>query len=224
MNSSLVSLSPAILALVCYAYLLHLILKGPIRPYLLLFINVIFLFLSTVAELGLFGTPLFAKVYYIDDLLRQLLVFILVISLVYRALTAQSSKLWLGRWLIVGATLLAVTFVSYALFHSAQGFIRPMANAVRNLSVTAMVMNLILWMLLLSSRTMDRRLLTVTSGLGLQMAGEAIGQSLRLMNRALLPLGNFVLIGSHLLCLIIWISAFRPRRRGTTGSPANGPS
>lgn len=200
-------------ALACYAYLLHLILKGQVRPYLALFLDLIVLFLTNVAELGLYSTNIYAKVFYINDLLRQAMVFILVISLVYRALTTQAGKTWLGRWLIIGASLLAAIFISYALLNSEKGFIRPMTNAVRNLSVTAMVMNLILWMLLLSSRTFDRRLLTVTSGLGVQMAGEAIGQSLRLMAKSLTPFGNFILVASHFLCLAIWISAFRQKPR-----------
>ncbi|MBN9662463.1 MAG: hypothetical protein J0H49_29960 [Acidobacteria bacterium] len=212
-------------ALACYAYLLHLILKGQVRAYLALFLNLIVLFLSNVAELSLYNTPIYAKVFYIDDLLRQALVFILVISLVYRALTTQADKIWLGRWLIIGATLLAAIFIGWALLHPDRTFIRSMTNAVRNLSVTAMVMNLILWMLLLSSRTFDRRLLTVISGLGIQMAGEAIGQSLRLMTPALTPYGNFVLILSHFLCLAIWISAFRqtPRPVRPPAPPAPPP-
>jgi hypothetical protein len=213
MSSSVLTFVLTGLAFVCYAYLLHLILKGQLRPYLALFLDLIVLFLSNVAELSLYGTDLYAKVFYINDLLRQAMVFILVISLVYRALTTHAGKRWLGRWIVIGATLLAAIFISYALLNSTHGFIRPMTNAIRNLSVTAMVMNLILWMLLLSSRTLDRRLLTVTSGLGIQMAGEAIGQSLRLMAKSLTPFGNFVLIASHFLCLAIWISAFRQKPR-----------
>ncbi|MGC4048735.1 MAG: hypothetical protein QM757_04340 [Paludibaculum sp.] len=222
MNSQVFSFVLTGSALACYAYLLHLILKGKVRPYLALLLDLIVLFLSNVAELSLYGTPVYAKVFYIDDLLRQAMVFILVISLVYRALTTQADKSWLGRWLIIGATLLAAIFISWALLHPDRTFIRSMTNAIRNLSVTAMVMNLILWMLLLSSRTLDRRLLTVTSGLGVQMAGEAIGQSLRLMAKSLTPYGNFVLILSHFLCLIIWISAFRQKPR--TALPAPPPA
>lgn len=209
MNSPLILNVLVVIALLCYAYLLHLILKGSIRPYLVLFADLIVLFLTNVAEIALYGTELYPKVFYIDDALRQLLVFILVISLVYRALTTQVDRRWLGRWLIIGATILAVIFIGFALLSSADNFARRMSNAVRNLSVVAMVMNLILWTLLLGARTFDRRLLTITSGLGLQMAGEAIGQSLRLISRDLVPFGNFVLITSHFLCLAVWIAAFR---------------
>ncbi|MGJ5815541.1 hypothetical protein [Paludibaculum fermentans] len=207
------------IAILCYAYLLHLLLKGHVRPYLALFLDLIVLFLTNVAELGLYGSTVYAKVFYIDDMFRQSMVFILVISLVYRALTSQGDKRWMGRWLIIGAAFLAVIFLSYAILYPDRTFSRSMTNVARNLSVTAMVMNLILWMLLLSSRTLDRRLLTVTSGLGVQMAGEAIGQSLRLMSRDVLFLGNFVLIVSHFLCLAIWISAFRQKPSHPT-SPA----
>ncbi|QOY85062.1 hypothetical protein [Paludibaculum fermentans] len=223
MNSDTFYFALACFALLCYAYLLHLILKGPIRPYVALFIDLIVLFLTNVAELALYGADIYPKVFYIDDMFRQAIVFILVISLVYYALTSKGDKRSLGRWLIIGATLLAAIFISYALLHSTNGFIRPMTNAVRNLSVTAMVMNLILWMLLLSSRTLDRRLLTVTSGLGVQMAGEAIGQSLRLMAKSLIPFSNFVLIASHFLCLAIWISAFRQKPRPAAPSAPSRP-
>lgn len=193
----------------CYLYLFHLILKGPLRPHLVLFLYLVVLFLTNVGELAVYDTALYAKAFYIDDILRQFMVFLLVISLIYRAFTTRSEKRWLGRWLIAGALLLPAAFLGYALLQPSVSFIRSMTNAVRNLSVTAMVMNLVLWTLLIGSRTPDRRLLTITSGLGLQMAGEAIGQSLRLMNRTLVPYGNGVLIAAHFLCLLVWIGAFR---------------
>lgn len=215
---TIAALSFSILAAACYLYLLHLILKGPVRPHIVLFLDLIVLFLTNVAELAVYGTSIFAKTFYIDDILRQLMVFALVISLVYRALTARAEKRWLGRWLLIGAVLLPITFIGYALQDPTDKFIRAMTNAVRNLSVTAMIMNLVLWTLLIGSRTLDRRLLTITSGLGLQMAGEAIGQSLRLMNRSLVPMGNGILIAAHFLCLLVWIGAFRRPARPAAGS------
>jgi hypothetical protein len=49
----------------------------------------------------------------------------------------------------------------------------------------------------------------VSGGLGIQMAGKAIGHSLRQLS-PLNPLaGDLVIVLSHLLCLYIWWHAFR---------------
>lgn len=84
-----------------------------------------------------------------------------------------------------------------------------MTNVIRNLSLIAMLMNLLLWILLVQRRTSDRTLLMVSSGLGLQMAGEAMGQSLRLINPATEQFGNVVLICAHIACLGVWYTAFK---------------
>jgi hypothetical protein len=82
----------------------------------------------------------------------------------------------------------------------------------RDLSFGSVVLTLLLWVTLISSRRKDTQLLMVTGGLGLQFTGEAIGQSIRQIshhNRALLYAGNGLMIASHLIRLFVWREAFK---------------
>ena len=49
----------------------------------------------------------------------------------------------------------------------------------------------------------------VSGGMGIQMAGKAIGHSLRQLSRSAMMPGDLVIVLSHLLCLYIWWQAFR---------------
>ena len=77
-----------------------------------------------------------------------------------------------------------------------------MVRVVRNLSFCSSVSTLILWFVLIASEKRDARLLVVTGGLGLQMTGEAIGQSLLQMSHSTVIPGYLVMVFSHFLCLI----------------------
>jgi len=66
----------------------------------------------------------------------------------------------------------------------------------------------------------------VTGGLGLQFAGEAIGQSLRQLSRdhmTILFIGNLVAAGTHLLRLYVWNAAFRKAPATEKGSMEKPP-
>ena len=91
-------------------------------------------------------------------------------------------------------------------------FILSMTKAARDLSFGSVVLVLLLWSILISSRSRETLLLMLAGGLGLQFTGEAIGQSLRQIsqhNIAALYAGNLLLVFSHLLRLYIWWEAFR---------------
>jgi hypothetical protein len=85
-----------------------------------------------------------------------------------------------------------------------------MTNLSRNLGFLAVVLNLVLWAALIQFRRQDRVLLMVTGGMGIQMAGKAIGHSLRQLLYPRNPLaGDLIIVLSHMLCLYIWWPAFR---------------
>lgn len=205
----------AALAALLYVVLIHRVFRSHLPAYLILFFNLLLLLLTGVVDFTLYfgkGSVGFSEadrmVYFTNDLLRQAMVYILVISLILQAVKGSQRYRWVGRWLVLGAALLALLFFW---FHHDDNRSLWLTNVIRNLSLIAMLMNLLLWILLVQKRTADRVLLMVTTGLGLQMAGEAIGQSLRLMNEATTTFGNVVLILAHLACLVVWYLAFRPR-------------
>ncbi len=84
-----------------------------------------------------------------------------------------------------------------------------MTLLARNLGFFATVANLILWALLIRSRHPDRTLLLLSGGLGVEMAGKAIGHSLRTLAPALVGFGNLIIVLSYLFGLYVWWQAFR---------------
>jgi uncharacterized membrane protein YsdA (DUF1294 family) len=83
-----------------------------------------------------------------------------------------------------------------------------MTQFSRNVGFLAVILNLVLWAALLKHRRPDQTLLMVSGGIGIQMAGKAIGHSLRQW-RPTVTTGDLVIVLSHLLCLYIWWQAFR---------------
>lgn len=206
----------AAVAAVFYLVLLRRLILDRFRQFSALFVYVAVLFLTMAVDYAFVVTPRANPfglaphtIYYVDDLLRQVMLYVVVISLIYRAIPLASRFAQHRRWLIVSALAVAVLF--FVIFRQ-RDLVRWMTIVVRNLSILAMLLNMGLWMLLFRSRSRDRTLMLVVSGLGLQVAGEAIGQSFRLVGVATIGLGNVILALSHLLCLWVWTRAIRPSR------------
>jgi hypothetical protein len=90
-----------------------------------------------------------------------------------------------------------------------------MNRVVRNLSFGTAVLNLGLWFVLISTRSGDIRRLVISGALGLQMTGEALGQSFRhLFPQEVTALtASLFVVGAHFACLLIWWQTLwrRPR-------------
>ncbi len=189
---------------------INALVRGAIRRYRALFAYVVVLFLTTIVEAAVFYRPaatwITTDYYWAFDAVRQALIFLIVLSFTDQALPGSHrvpsvrGVLWGGAALFVAASLY---------FTRDPVFGRWMTDLSRNLGFLAVALNMILWAVLLRSRRVDRVLLMVTGGMGIQMAGKAIGHSLRQVSgNGVLP-GNLVLVLSHLLCLYIWWQAFR---------------
>jgi hypothetical protein len=207
-------------SLLLYVAIIHRLFRAHLRTFFVLFAYLLVLLLTWVIDTTLYygqGAIGFSddarRLYYINDLTRQAMVYVLVISLILRAVEGSTRFRWVGRWLVLGAAVLAGLFFWF--HHDPEKIAAWMTNVIRNLSLVAMLMNLLLWILLVQRRTSDRTLLMVTSGLGLQMAGEAMGQSLRLINPATVQFGNIVLICAHIACLFVWYTAFKNKPQPT---------
>jgi hypothetical protein len=186
------------------------LLKGPYRDFWLLFVYAVTLFLTTVVEAAaFFNTEIWARTsqyYWVNDTLRQILIFSLVIALTYRAMGASPRRSAVGRML--GGGVILVTLLSLYLSRTDE-FWRWMATVGRNLGFCAVILNLVLWAVLIKHQHTDRRLLLITGGLGIQMAGKAIGHSLRQISSSTVLAGELIIVLSHLLCLYIWWQALR---------------
>lgn len=207
----------ALLASFYYLLLLKRLLAEKYWEFTALFLYVVVLLLTAATDY-LFVVRSAANpfgvdpqhIYYANDLLRQAMIYVVVISLIRRASLAAPRFSRLRPWLIPGA--LAVASIFLLIFRD-PNVVLWMTNVVRNLSILGMLLNMALWLLLFHSKSADRTLVLVVSGLGLQTAGEAIGQSLRLMSPDTVVVGNIILAIAHLLCLHVWAQAIRPARR-----------
>jgi len=193
--------------------------RGPYRRYPFLFLYVIGDFLTTVLEIEpslTFNATAAAQqrwraTYWIDEQIMQGLLFLLVISLLYRASAGTRARrtILLG---VIGATVLFAT-ISLAVHH------RPgmktgqwMTPWTRDLNSSSAVLDLGLWALLIRSREKDYRLLMVSGALGIQFAAGAMGQALREISRATVPATGLFIMFANLACTYIWWQAFRPSK------------
>lgn len=194
--------------------LIHELTKDHYKKFPILSVYAVVLFLTTVVEAGAFYNPAIwartSRYYWIIDSIRQVLIFTLVIGLTYRVMEDTSKRSSIRRGIVLGAllfTLLSVLLTRDPRF----GF--WMARVGRNLGFCAVILNLILWAVLIKFRQEDRTLLLISGGLGIQMAGKAIGHSLRQFSTSVAsPLqisGDLIIVLSHLVCLYIWWQTFR---------------
>ena len=210
-----------------YLLLTSLLTEGRYKSYLAIFIYSICLVVTTftdiffVLDIGQVNQA-YRWYYFIADLLRQSALYCVVISLVMHAMPQDRRRAALVRLLI----LLAFLFWSGTLFAFQDARISSwMTKVVRNLSFCTAIVNLALWFILIASEKKDALLLTITGGLGLQITGEAIGQSLRQISKSTELAGNILLVLAHFLCLYIWWHAFdrsavtasRPLTRSASG-------
>jgi len=185
-------------------------LRGWAGRFRVLFAYLMVLFLTTVMEAAAFYSPhMYAQTqsyYWLNDALRQGMIFLVVLSFIGQALDRTASSVALKRALWSGAAL----FVAASLyFTKGPGINVWMTSFSRNLGFLAVLLNLILWAVLLRYRRNQRLLLAVSGGMGIQMAGKAIGHSLRQLTPGTPETGDVILVGTHILCLYVWWTAFR---------------
>jgi len=159
--------------------------------------------------------------YSFDEVLLQVLIYAVVISLIYQAAARLKSRRVVASAIVIGAFVFAGA--SFLIHYSGRevGIGSWLAPWTRDLNFCSALLDLGLWMLLISSRRKDPQLLLITGGLGIRFTGEAIGDAIRQLayRRRIkwLSLSGSVLITLvDLLCLFVWWHAFREQ------SPVNG--
>jgi hypothetical protein len=156
----------------------------------------------------------FIKLYYADEVIVDLLLFLMVITLTYRAMDGNPARVMAGRAL--GFITLAVLGLPFLLFHQSIGDHAVFMNGAGEVfNFGAAIMNLVLWTALIGARRRDAQLLTVCAGLGLQVTAQALGFGIR----QLLPsrhrwMPDLFMTIAHLISVYIWWRAFRPASRG----------
>ena len=199
-------LGTAMQLLVIYA-----LTRGPYRQFPGVTFYLLVLFLTSVTDMAVFldlgdWPQWYREYYFLNNTLRHFAGFAAVVSLIYTATADDPNKL--GQRLRILLGTLGVIGICF-LLASGSTMELYMIEATRNLSFSTVALNLVLWFSLIKTRARDARLFIVCGGLGLNMTGEAIGQSLIPVSPLAQHVGNMIAIGSHLLCLYIWWIAFR---------------
>jgi hypothetical protein len=192
------------------------LLRGAYRRYPLVLAYTVASFLTAVIEMAArlgyaSGATLrhtFAQYYWVDDGLRQALLFTVVISLLYQA-TRQTRARAAIRASLIGAAVL-VACVSFLIHYDSQAVTgKWMTLWTRDLDFVSAILDLALWAILLNSRKHDMELLMLSGALGIRFTGEAIGHALRNQFPAILLAADTTVVLANLACFYIWWQVFR---------------
>ena len=204
------------------------LLRGGYRRYPLIFAYAVAAFLTAVVEVAALlgrsaGVKLahsYASYYWVDDGIRQGLLFAVVISFLYIATRAVRQRALVRTSLIIGAILFAA--ISFLVHYDSQLVSsRWMTPWTRDLDFCSAILDLALWVLLLNSQKYDLELFMLSGALGIRFAGEAIGHALRNQFPSILLAGDITIVLASLACLYIWWQVFRTapvRRASPVGS------
>lgn len=200
------------------------LLQGQIRKYPLVFVYALCQISLEVVEYivgnfyGSMNSRLYYKVYWADEIVLNLLLFLMVIALTYRAMEGNPVRPMVGRML--GAVVLVVLVLPFVLFRPWFGS-GWLGHTSELFSFGGAILNLFLWTALIGSRKRDPRLLMVSAGLGVAVTGAAISYGVRALigKDGPLWLPNIFLSVTHLVCVFLWCWAFRPARKSLDESP-----
>jgi hypothetical protein len=204
--------------------LLFFLLRGPFKRYAFLFVcSFASVVTTTIERVVSQDRVLFRKVYWSDEVILDLLLFLVVIGLTNLALEGNPLRAKMSR-VLVGIVLVAVVlpfivlhppfFTSGTQWSGAWG--RWFNSTGQMLNFGAAIMNLALWSALLTSRNRDSQLLKVSIGVGVAVAGQAIGFGIRRFlptESAAREFPDLFMAVTHLLSAFIWCTAFRLRAK-----------
>lgn len=197
------------------------LLRGPYRRFPLLLLYSVALFLTTAIEISVYqmyfaGIHLGisrATYYWVDEGIREGLLFAVVLSFAYLATEKLRSRRLVRTALIAAGVIFALG--SFLVHHQGQvaagvGRWHWMTLWVRDIAFATALVDLVVWTLLIAVRYKDSQLLLLTGGLGIEFAGIAIGESLRLLFRHFSPIpGDLVEAATSLAAYWIWWKALR---------------
>jgi hypothetical protein len=206
--------------------LIVLLLCGPFRRYPLLLVYCVTQLAATVTEEYVYrvyheNSTFFVRLYWTDEVILDLLLFLMVIALTYQALEGSPLRTGMGR--LLGAVLVLVLVVPFVVF-SARRFSNPWFDGTSQLlNFGAAIMNLGLWTALIGTKKRDPLLLTVSAGLGVAVTGAAIAYGVRRFTPpggTLQHMTNLFKTITYLASVAIWCWAFRSAARKSPAPPA----
>ncbi|MBZ5578088.1 MAG: hypothetical protein LAP40_16115 [Acidobacteriia bacterium] len=207
------------------------LLRGAYRRFPFVLAYSIALFLTGVVEVaayaGYFSGARMAftraRYYWVDEGIRQGLLFAVVISLLYQATSGVRARALVRTALIAGAILVAS--ISFLVHYDSQAAIsRWLTLWSRDLNFSSALLDLALWGLLVAARKYDWAVLMLSGALGIQFTGEAIGQALRNQFPSNTVVADIINIGANWACPYIWWQVFRGSPAPKASIPAGSPN
>jgi hypothetical protein len=207
--------------------LVSVLILGAYKEFTAVFVYAVCLALTTLIEIvGTVGgraiNHAVADYYWINEMLRQTSLYCVVISLVLHAMPSNQKRSALIR-MLVGLAFLFWAGCILFYYDPNRNTAYWMTLVIRNISFCTAIVTLILWFVLIASEKRDPRLLMITGGLGVQVTGEAIGQSLRNLSQRTALAGGLMGIFALFLCLYIWWRALQPSAIATAKEPVLTP-
>jgi hypothetical protein len=227
MALSLLASTLEALSIAIQAAVIFFLLRGSsYRKYPLLLVYCVLQLAATVTEEYVYRvhgqTNLFRRLYWTDEITLDLLLFLMVITLIYRAVEGSPVRKAMGR--LLGGVVAIVVVVPFVLFSARRFSTTWFDGTSQLLNFGAAIMNLGLWTALIGTKKRDPLLLTVSAGLGVAVTGAAIAYGLRRFTPPTSTpqqLANLFKTLTYLASVAIWCWAFRPSaRRNRTPPPA----
>jgi hypothetical protein len=193
--------------------LIVFLLKGSFRRYPILFLYCIVQVSVVVLSGWVFfgagaGSPLYRNVYWTADVVVDLLLFLMVITMTREVM--KQSPLWPAVGRMLSIIVVAAVVLPFVLFHPyfSQRWFR---HASQLLSFSGALMNLFLWTGIIGKRDRDPQLLRVSAGLGVAVTGAAITYGLLQFTSANFRwLPDLFKSLTEVASMVIWCWAFWP--------------
>ena len=215
---------------------IYLLLHGFVRTYLTVFIYGCFYLLTSFSEVVVSrflgrASAAYGNLYWADEVLLDLLLFLTVILLTYRASQGNTFAPAMRKALIVVVVVaLTLPFLlgGFGLW-SAKDHSRLsdhwFTQAGQIFNFGGALMNLVLWTTLIGSRQREPRLLAVSAGLGVAVTAQAIFLGVRLLSGS--PVVRevadvFINVLGQITASVIWCWAFRPSAQVRSGATSSG--
>jgi hypothetical protein len=212
-----------VLAVILQAFLLSRFLDGRNRNYPLAILYSVLLFsLTAVVVLWQNGaswlTSLLPVAAYTNvlsgmEVLMHIVLLILMLQLIND--THRERSIPLGRtWILAG--LAAITF-AVSVYWVSDLISGARFNRVRQvMSFFMVLLNLYWWTLLLGSKKVSRRIMLLSTGIGLQMTGQVIGDGVLSFIKTndqygIIILSFLIMFLTHYCSLGTWYEAFNPK-------------
>jgi hypothetical protein len=197
--------------------LVSLLFRSNFRRYPLLLVYSVVVLAATVAEvsvLNALGTKSigYRNLYMADEVIVDLLLFLMVIVMTYQAMGENPLRAKVGR--LLGIVVVGVLLLPFVLFRGPIFGLRWFYETSQMLNFGGAIMNLALWTALLGNKKRDPLLLSVSAGLGVAVTGAAITYGLLHFRWAASgtahDLVNLMKSMAYLASLVIWCWTFRP--------------